>query len=105
LASLEQHLRSITHEIFRAIEQADFLLLFFSENSSSKDGALQIEIVNTLDVYQATKREALRYAELILVRLENVTIPVSLMRFPSVDYFIPDGSDRLINAILTVGKK
>ncbi len=83
-------------EIERAINQADFFLLFLSEASISKRGFVQKEINYALErVFQLPEETTY----IIPVRLDAVQPTERLLKYQWVDLFSPDGLNKLIFAI------
>lgn len=82
-------------EVDKAIRKADIKLMFFSSQPKSKEGSVSKELKIAIDNSIMSDKESF----LILVRLDNVELPVELRHFHCIDYFLPDGLDRLLDAI------
>lgn len=82
------------NEVDRAIRQTDVMLLLFSSNSELQRGfvAKEIELATRM-------LTGARGPILISVRLDHVEPPTNLRQLTWVDYFLPDGPERLIEAI------
>lgn len=74
-------------EVTNAVESADAVLLFLSENSVNGEGAVQKEIKKILEVYEEKPESAMF---LFPVRLDNCEIPKDLRKIQRVEDF--DGS-------------
>lgn len=88
-------------EIKRAIERSDAFVLCLSSRSISKSGFFQKELKIALD--QLDERPA-GTIYLIPVRLDEVLTPAEIGKFQYVDYFHPDGPERLVEALRLLGK-
>jgi EAL domain-containing protein (putative c-di-GMP-specific phosphodiesterase class I) len=84
--------------IEREIKDADFFVVCLSHNSL-KRGFLQREIRNALDIWQEKLPSDIY---LIPLRLEDCQVHDNLSEFQWVNFFEPDGWDRLLQS-LTVG--
>lgn len=74
-------------EVTNAVESADAVLLFLSDNSVNREGSVQKEIKKILDVYEEKPESAMF---LFPVRLDNCDIPKDLRQIQRVEHF--DGS-------------
>jgi len=81
-------------EVDRAIRHTDVILLFLSSNTGLSRGFIAKEI-------ETATRLASQAAGpvLIPVRLDQIEPPLALRQIQWVDYFTPDGLERLIEAI------
>ena len=81
-------------EVDRAIRHTDVILLFFSSKTDVSRGFIAKEI-------EAATRLATQSAGpvLIPVRLDQTEPPQALRQIQWVDFFAPDGLERLIEAI------
>jgi hypothetical protein len=82
--------------IFRAIRDADFIVVFLSRHSVNKRGYVQREITDALDLWKERLEDDIY---LIPARLEECALPERLARFHRVDLFANSGFDRLLEAI------
>jgi len=80
-----------------AIEKSDFFLACISSKSINKRGILQKEFKFALDVWQGMFESDIY---LIPVRLEECTVPDSMLKFQWVDMFKSDGFSRLKKSII-----
>jgi hypothetical protein len=83
-------------EIERAVRLADVVVVCLSKSSITKEGFVQKEIRYALDSAEE-KPEGTIY--LIPVRLEACEVPRQLQRWQWVDYFEPDGHEKLERAL------
>jgi len=84
------------NEIEKAIVKAEVILIFISRNSFIKGGFFKREIYASLKVAQ---RQSSKAVSLITVRLEKVELPENLSLYRCVDYYMPDGIERLISVL------
>jgi formylglycine-generating enzyme required for sulfatase activity len=85
-------------EISRAIQTADFILIFFSRNSVAKRGYVQREMKLALDAWQDVPEGTIHT---IPVRINDCDVPESFRRYQWVNLFEPNGFDRIVRAIRT----
>lgn len=88
--------------IQQAIRGSQFFIACISNRSVNKRGFLQREIRIALDALQELLDNDIY---IIPVRLEDCAVPESLTLFQWVNYFQPDGFDRLSKAIKTGMKR
>jgi hypothetical protein len=79
-----------------ALEEAEFSVLFLSQNYVNRRGLIQLEIGRALDQEKLMLETDIT---LIPVRLEPVDPPRNLRSFQWIDLFEPDGMEKLIAAI------
>jgi hypothetical protein len=85
-------------EIKKAINEADFIVICISRRSINKRGFVQREIKLAMETYQAMPTGE---AFLMPARLEACRVPEELLAYQYCDLFGPDGSQGLVDAILT----
>lgn len=83
-------------EIDKAIRKCEIFLACLSRNSVSKRGFVQSELQRALKVLETVPEDQVF---LILVRLDECEAPARLAHLQWVDYFAPDGRDKLVEAI------
>jgi hypothetical protein len=83
-------------EIPRALQDSDFILIFFSQNSVNKHGYIQREFKLTLDAWQEIPTGRI-YA--IPIRLDNCEIPEQFRKYQWVDLFDGYSFERVIQSI------
>ncbi|MFF7284531.1 TIR domain-containing protein [Streptomyces griseorubiginosus] len=84
------------HEIRRALQESDFIVVCFSPNSVSKRGYIQKEVRVALQLLEEVPEGEIF---VIPARLRECVIPQSLSRRQWVDLFAEDGFHRLCSAI------
>lgn len=89
-------------EIERAIKRSDAIVLCLSSRSISKRGFFQKELKIALDQF---KKRPPGTSYLIPVRLDEVLTPSEIGMFQYVDYFHPDGPERLVEALRFLGER
>jgi hypothetical protein len=89
-------------EIERAIKRSDAIVLCLSSRSISKRGFFQEELKTALDQFKERPPET---SYLIPVRLDEVLTPLEIGMFQYVDYFHPDGPERLVEALRLLGER
>lgn len=82
--------------ITEAIQHADFVLVFISQNSVSKRGFIQREIKAALSVLSERPEGEIF---LIPVRLDESDLPAGLRDIQAVDLFMKDGWKRLLKSL------
>lgn len=88
-------------EIRRAVRASDAILVCLSSTSAGKSGYLQKEIRFALDVADEKPDGAIF---IIPVRIEECDIPERLRRWQWVNYYDPQGFDKLIRALRKRGE-
>jgi|GEM_PF-3349537 len=83
-------------EISKAVRDADAVIVCLSKHSINKEGYLQKELRQAMDVADE-KPDGTIY--IIPLRLEACEVPERLRRWQWVDYFEPQGFDRLMRAL------
>jgi hypothetical protein len=83
-------------EIRKAVKKSDIIIVCLSESSINKKGFVQKEIKYALDVADEQPEGTIF---LIPLRLEACEVPDRLRRRQWVDYFEPDGYERLCKAL------
>jgi hypothetical protein len=83
-------------EIRHAIKDTDAMLVFLSRNSVSRTGYINKEIYQALEV---TRLQPPGRIFIIPARLEQCEVPERLAEIQYVDYFEPNGYDRLLSAL------
>ena len=83
-------------EIPRAVQEADVVIVFLSKNSITKEGYVQKEIKDALDVAEE-KPEGTIF--LIPARLEECPVPERLSRWQWVDLFEDNGFIQLLRSL------
>lgn len=87
-------------EIEKTIQKADFILVFLSKASLSKEGFFQKELQYAFTQSELSKSE--QY--IIPVRLDAVELPKQFYKYQMVDLFSPQGMDKLIFALRAAWK-
>jgi hypothetical protein len=84
-------------EIRRAIRGSDLVLLCISSSSVNKKGYFQKELRDAVDI-------ALMSSDtfIIPVRLDEGEVPFIISNYQSLDYFQPDGPERLVNLLRAI---
>lgn len=82
--------------ITEAVQKADVVLVCLSHKSVNKAGYIQKEIRYVLDRADEQPERAIF---VIPVKLEECDVPVRLRQWQWVNYFGPDGYERLLNAL------
>jgi len=82
--------------IWRAIHNADFIIVCLSPRSVSKRGYVQREIKEALDLWKEKLEDDIF---VIPVKLAECTVPDALTRFQGVDLFQSDGIERVLKAV------
>ncbi len=82
--------------IWRAIKDADFVVICLSEHASAKRGFLQKEIKQALEIWKEKLEDDIY---LIPVKLRDCSIPNALSQFHWVDLQQSDGYQKLLRAI------
>jgi TIR domain len=85
-----------TREIPRALQQSDFILIFFSRNSVAKHGYVQREMKLALDAFQELPEGTIHT---IPVRLDDCEVPASFQHYHYANLFVPNGFDHIVRAI------
>ena len=83
-------------EIAKAIEESNFFLACVSNNSVNKEGYVQKELKKGMDVLD---RQPEGRIYLIPVKFEDCQVPLKLHKWQWVDFFEPNGMERLLKAI------
>jgi len=83
-------------EIPKAIRNSDIVLVFLSEDSINKEGFVQKEIKEALDIADEKLEDAIF---IIPARLEECTVPNRLGDYQWVDLFNSEGYNKLIRAL------
>lgn len=83
-------------EIKTAVRQSHVVLVCLSKNSINKEGYIQKEIKQALDVADE-KPDGTIF--IIPLRLDDCTIPVRLQRWQWLDLFEKDSYDKLLNSL------
>ncbi|CAG1001384.1 hypothetical protein ANAEL_02989 [Anaerolineales bacterium] len=83
-------------EIPKAVQEADVVIVFLSKNSITKEGYVQKEIKNALDIADE-KPEGTIF--LIPARLEECLVPERLSRWQWVDLFEENGFIQLLRSL------
>jgi len=83
-------------EIRRALKNAEFILIFFSQNSVLKRGYVQREMKLALDTWEEVPEGQIHT---IPIRLDDCTIPERFKPFQWVDLFGNGGWERLMRAL------
>lgn len=83
-------------EIPKAVQEADVVIVFLSKNSITKEGYVQKEIKNALDIADE-KPEGTIF--LIPARLEECIVPERLSRWQWVDLFEENGFVQLLRSL------
>lgn len=83
-------------EIRKAVRDSHVVLVCLSRTSITKEGYVQKEIRYALDVAEEKPDQVIF---LIPVRLEDCTVPHRLRHWQWVDLFVPQGYDKLKNAL------
>ncbi|KPA16461.1 hypothetical protein MHK_003320 [Candidatus Magnetomorum sp. HK-1] len=94
--------QSWEHEIRKAMKNADFILVFLSEISTSKIGYFNKEVKYAINIQEEKHPEDI-FA--IPVRLEDIIIPDPLNEIQCVDLFRENGIENLIKSIKTAWKR
>jgi TIR domain-containing protein len=83
-------------EIQRAMRAVDFIIVCFSTHTTDRRGFFQKEVRTALDLAEA---HPVNEPYIMPVRLEPVDVSTHLLSYQWIDYFQPDGIERLINSI------
>jgi len=86
------------YAIKRGIENSTFFIACLSKSSYDRRGVFQKEINQALDKWAGMLPDD---AYLIPLRLEDVQFPERLKRFQAIDWYKPDGPQRLLNTLKT----
>ncbi len=86
----------VLKQMDEAIRDSDAVLLCLSTRSVSATGFLPEELGAVLQIAATRRPEALY---LIPVRLNQVTVPAEVDLYDDIDYFLPDGPERLVSAL------
>lgn len=90
-------------EIEHAINGSDAIILCLSNSSVSKVGYFQRELRTVIDMMDTFSTET---PYVIPIRLDSTPIPRSVNKLQCLDYFHPDGPEKLIRTLWSVlGKK
>jgi len=95
----EKHLlggQNFRQEIENALRTSDAIIIFLSKKSIEKPGFVQREIKYAVDLAQEQPEGSIF---LIPLRLEDCTVPAALRQLLWIDYFKPDGYERLKQAL------
>lgn len=84
------------HEISQSLRRSDAVLVCLSRSSITKAGFVQRELKEALDLSDEQPDGTIF---LIPLRLESCDVPERLRRWQWVDYYEPDGYDKLRNAL------
>jgi TIR domain len=85
-----------TREIPRALQQSDFILVFFSRLSVAKHGYVQREMKLALDALQELPEGTIHT---IPVRLDDCEVPAAFQPYHYANLFAPNGFDHIVRAI------
>lgn len=88
-------------EIRKALKSSEFVFIFLTKNSTTKEGYLQKEIKSALRIAEE-KPEGTIF--LIPIKLEDVEVPESLKHIQWLEFYRNDKWERLIDA-LNISKK
>lgn len=83
-------------EIRKALKESDFVFIFLTRNSTTKEGYLQKEINSALRLADE-KPEGAIY--LIPIKLEDVEVPDSLKHIQWLEFYKSDGLKKLFEAL------
>lgn len=83
-------------EIRKALKESDFVFIFLTKNSTTKEGYLQKEIKSALHLADE-KPEGTVY--LIPIKLEDVKVPESLKHIQWLEYYKSNGLEKLLEAL------
>lgn len=84
------------YAIKKALDKADFFIPCLTENSTNKRGYIQRELKQALDNFEG---KLLGDIYVIPLRFNRVDRPEILQHFQHIDYFKPNGWNRLIQSI------
>jgi len=84
------------HEIEKAVEQTDVVIVCLSKNSISKEGYVQKEIKQSLDKAEEKPPETIF---IIPLRLEECDVPKSLQDWQWTNYYEKDGYKKLVQSL------
>ena len=90
------------YEFQRAIETVDCVIVCLSKKATSKVGYVQREIKKVRLVADDHPDGEIF---VLPVRLDHCSVPRSLLKWQYVDYFSPDGLQRLLASLATVRRK
>ncbi|MFN0112945.1 MAG: SUMF1/EgtB/PvdO family nonheme iron enzyme [Blastocatellia bacterium] len=82
--------------IVNAVREADFFLLCISAQSSNRRGFIQREIKAALDLWEEKTPDDIYF---IPLRLEECDLPDQVSEFQCVNWFEPNGWDRLMKSL------
>ena len=82
--------------IWRAVREADYVLVCLSKTATGKRGFLQKEIKQALEIWKEKLEDDIY---LIPIKLEECTVPRPLSDFHWLTLFEPDGYTRLLKSI------
>ena len=88
-------------EITEALSNSDFVLIFLSKNSVSKEGYVNKEIKSALEISKEKPDDSIF---LITVKVDDVQVPRALQHIQWVELYSESGWKKLLNA-LTVRNK
>ena len=83
-------------EILRVLGESEFILIFFSHNSVTKQGFVQREFKVALDAWEQIPEGTIHT---IPVRLDDCEIPQRFKKFQWVDLFEENGFEKVIQAL------
>lgn len=86
-------------EIESAINKTDIVILCLSTKSVAKRGYFQKELKTVIDM-SFTKSESGRF--LVPVRLDKVEVPSPLSMYQYLDYFLPNGPEKLVESLKAI---
>jgi hypothetical protein len=87
--------------IDHAMKESDAIVVCLSSNSVSRKGFFQRELKTALEQFQSRPQG---HPFLIPVRFDNVSVPAAIGMFQYLDYFHPDGAERLANMLRSLRK-
>lgn len=89
-------------EIRKALKNSEFVLIFLSQNSTTKEGYIQKEIKSALRLADE-KPEGTIFV--VPIKLEDVEIPESLKHIQWLEFYRSDGWEKLLRSLKTNEKR
>jgi hypothetical protein len=89
-------------EIKRAVRRSDVVIVCLSPRSITKEGYVQKEIRQALDIADEKPQD---HVYIIPVRLEECDVPETLRRWQRVDLYAEDGFERLLMSLRDAQRK
>lgn len=89
-------------EIRKALDKVDCVIVCLSKHSAAKIGYIQKEIKRVLDIADEHPDGEIF---VLPVRLEDCDVPPRLRKWHYVDYFSPNGFQRILDSLKRVRRK